>query len=315
MMTEEIEIYNGPAPTLTVQEIKAGVQIIQQVLAGVMIKGTHYDTLPGCGPKPMLLKPGAEKVLSTFRIAVDPIVEDLSTSDEARYRVTARGISQQTGLFLGAGIGEASTDEEKFKWQAAVCPEEYDVTMENRRRIKFKRSGADVLQVKQIRASVADKANTVLKMAKKRALVDLTLTVTAASDIFAQDLDDTAATPPQDIQQPARKSETAPVAPKPPAAPSAVVVPEGELAIQAVPEFYKAKDGKKPHSVKLAGDWYTTFSDTDGETLREANEAGWAVTVNYVMKGDYRNITGIPVPPDESVTPAAEAEPLPEFPG
>ena len=36
----------------------------------------------------------------------------------------------------------------------------------------------------------ADHYNTVLKMAKKRALVDAVLTATAASDIFTQDLED-----------------------------------------------------------------------------------------------------------------------------
>ena len=35
--------------------------------------------------------------------------------------------------------------------------------------------------------------NTVLKMAKKRALVDAVLTATAASDIFTQDLEDISA--------------------------------------------------------------------------------------------------------------------------
>jgi hypothetical protein len=44
-------------------------------------------------------------------------------------------------------------------------------------------------------ADLADTYNTVLKMAKKRALVDATLTATAASDIFNQDLEDY--TPPE----------------------------------------------------------------------------------------------------------------------
>ena len=39
----------------------------------------------------------------------------------------------------------------------------------------------------------ADCYNTVLKMAKKRALVDAVLTATAASDIFTQDLEDISA--------------------------------------------------------------------------------------------------------------------------
>jgi hypothetical protein len=49
-------------------------------------------------------------------------------------------------------------------------------------------------------------ANTVLKMAKKRALVDAVLTVLGASDIFTQDIEDME---PQTTQQ-VRKPEPAP---------------------------------------------------------------------------------------------------------
>ena len=53
----------------------------------------------------------------------------------------------------------------------------------------------------------ADHYNTVLKMAKKRALVDAVLTATAASDIFTQDLEDITAnlalaTPPPALEAP-----------------------------------------------------------------------------------------------------------------
>src|SRR5690606_20296729 len=44
--------------------------------------------------------------------------------------------------------------------------------------------------VKQVRTDPADVANTVLKMAKKRAQIDMTLTALAASDIFTQDIED-----------------------------------------------------------------------------------------------------------------------------
>ena len=44
--------------------------------------------------------------------------------------------------------------------------------------------------MQQVRTNPADIANTVLKMAKKRAQIDLTLTATAASDCFTQDVED-----------------------------------------------------------------------------------------------------------------------------
>ncbi|KKK45822.1 hypothetical protein LCGC14_3164830, partial [marine sediment metagenome] len=146
----------------------------------------------GCGDKKTLLKPGAEKLLSTFKIANDPEVEDLSGEDEIRYRVKCRLTSMETGRFLGTGIGECSSEEEKYKWKKAVCNEEWEETDPSRRREKwFKGYGNNKpYQVKQIRTNPADVANTVLKMGKKRSLIDGTLTVTAASDIFAQDLED-----------------------------------------------------------------------------------------------------------------------------
>lgn len=181
----------GSAP-LTALAVKAHVNLIQEVMAAVMKDGEHYGKIPGCGDKKTLLKPGAEKILSTFRIANDPEVEDLSGPDEIRYRIKCRLTSIETGLFLGAGIGECSSEEEKYKWKKATCNEEWEETDPSRRREKWFKgySGKKPYQVKQIRTNPADVANTVLKMGKKRGLIDGTLTVTAASDIFAQDLDD-----------------------------------------------------------------------------------------------------------------------------
>jgi hypothetical protein len=138
--------------------------------------------------KPSLWKPGAEVLFATFRISVDPIVEDLSTPEEARFRVTARAHSQN--LSLGSAVGEASSDEEKYKWRETVCQEEFDATPEDRRRDKWKRSQSGNYSIQQVRTEVADHRNTILKMAAKRAYVALALQVTAASDIFTQDIED-----------------------------------------------------------------------------------------------------------------------------
>lgn len=174
---------------LTASDIRAQVQLIQQVMAAVMKEGTHFGTIPGT-QKPTLYKAGSEKILSTFRIAIQPDVLDLSTADEARYRVTANALSQQSGAFLGSGVGEASSNEEKYKWREAKCEQEFDETPVDRRRYKWNGKGDNAYRVPQIRTNPADVANTVLKMAKKRAQIDATLTVTAASDVFAQDLED-----------------------------------------------------------------------------------------------------------------------------
>lgn len=186
----EIANVSSAAP-MTAAQVKQQVALINEILQGVMIPELHYDTIPGCGKKPVLLKPGAEKILTTFRIGVEIAVEDLSDGFDFRYRVTCRGFYIPTGNTVGFGVGEASTAEKKYKWREAVCDEEFDATPETRRQIYWKKdNGETAHSVKQVRQNPADLANTVLKMAKKRAMVDLCLTSTACSDIFEQDLDE-----------------------------------------------------------------------------------------------------------------------------
>ena len=182
------ELVVGSQP-LTADEIRANVNLIQKVLRSVMKKDVHFGVIPGT-QKNTLYKPGAEKILSTFRIAAgEPIIEDL-TSEEIRYRVIVKGIHQVTNQFLGAGIGECSSGEEKYKWRRPVCKEEWDDTPEDRRREVWKKVEGKAVKLKQVRMNPTDVANTVLKMAHKRALVAMTLVVTAASDVFNQDIED-----------------------------------------------------------------------------------------------------------------------------
>jgi hypothetical protein len=183
----------GAMASFTAAEVKARVQHVQQVMKMVMKDKTHYGVIPGAGERKSLFKAGAEVLCMTFHIAPDFRVEDLSDGDSIRYRVTCVGSHQGTGVVLGQGMGEASSNEEKYKWRAAVCAEEFDATYEDRKRIKWRRGynrGDAPEKIQQIRTEPADIANTVLKMACKRAHVAMTINTTAASDIFTQDLED-----------------------------------------------------------------------------------------------------------------------------
>ena len=184
---------------LTAAEVKSHVQLIQEVLESVMLKDVHYGQIPGTN-KPTLYKPGAEKILTTFRIACMPEVIDLSTDDEIRFRVIVQGVHQPSGTVVGAGVGECSSNEDKYCWRAVICEEEWETTDETRRRLKWHKGWGEKppYSVQQVRTNPSDVANTILKMAKKRAMVDMTLTSTAASDVFDQDLDDL---PPEMMQQ------------------------------------------------------------------------------------------------------------------
>lgn len=181
-------VENYGSRSLTAADVRAQVNLMQDVMAEVMKDGTHYGTIPGTKSK-SLYKAGAEKLMATFRLAGDPEVTDLSQNGEIAYRVKVR-LSTASGQFIGAGIGECSSSEEKYSWRAAVCDEEFEETPENRRRVKFSKYQGKVEKKKQVRTNPADVANTILKMAKKRAQVDAVITCTAASDIFTQDIED-----------------------------------------------------------------------------------------------------------------------------
>ncbi len=174
----------------TITEVLQHVKAVQEVMRSVMKEGVHYGTVPGAGDKPTLFKSGAEVLCMTFRIDDDYEVEDLSTADVIRYRVKCIGRHQQTCMRLGSGLGECSTGEDKYRWRKAVCAEEFEATPPNMRRVKYGKKQGGFYTVDQVRTEPADLANTILKMAMKRAKIAMVLNVTGASDMFSQDLED-----------------------------------------------------------------------------------------------------------------------------
>lgn len=205
-----------PAATaLTVQQVLGQVALIQQIMSATMKDGEHYGRIPGCGDKPTLLKPGAEKLCLTFRLAPTYEVDERTVERNHReYRVQCALTSVLTGAFLGQGVGICSTMEAKYRFRAGATeatdkpvPRAYwDLRQEDPVKAQEliggkgfspkKVDGAWLIAKSTERVETdnpADFYNTVLKMAKKRALVDAVLTATAASDIFTQDLEDISA--------------------------------------------------------------------------------------------------------------------------
>lgn len=172
----------------SIDNVMGRVKLIHSVMEKVMQRDTHYGVVPGTS-KPTLLKPGAEVLATTFQLAPTVTVETERTSDHIR--VSAKvGLTSVSGQFVGEGVGECSTGEDKYMWRSAVCDEEWNSFPEDRRRIAYKRGKSGAFTIKQVRQNPDDLANTILKMAKKRAFVDAILTVTGASDIFTQDVED-----------------------------------------------------------------------------------------------------------------------------
>lgn len=151
------EVGQDRVTQLSLANVQSQVSLIQQVMTSVMHDKEHYGTIPGCGPKPTLLKAGAEKLLLTFRLA--PEYEELPGSKEEAdficYKIRCKLMHITTGEFVGSGLGTCNSREKKYK-----------------------------------NSSPWDVQNTLCKMACKRALVAAVLNATAASDIFTQDIED-----------------------------------------------------------------------------------------------------------------------------
>lgn len=177
-MTEETAVtVVQQSQQLSIRQVADRVNLVHEVLEKVLKKNTHYGTVPGCGSKMVLLKPGADVLAMTFRLV--PRFEITRTDLEnghREYDVTC-SMSGIEGNLLGQGVGSASTMEKKYRY-------------------RYEGGTWDPAQGKKVGAKkienedIADCYNTVLKMAKKRAHIDATLTVTGAADIFTQDLID-----------------------------------------------------------------------------------------------------------------------------
>lgn len=207
------------ATELTVGQLKGQVEKIQQVMRSVMKEDTHYGKIPGIQQK-FLWKAGAEKLCMTFRLipsfSVDKTVHE---GGHITYDITCTLKHQPSGSVVGEGVGSASTLEKKYRYRNEDMPTGVELPAawwakrdkSNLPKI-LKNNGvqpksADVMRKQKLELAAgkvdgkfqvvyrkrienpdpADLYNTVLKMSKKRALVDATITALAVSDMFSQD--------------------------------------------------------------------------------------------------------------------------------
>lgn len=154
-----ITTYDSTPTMLVSPEVaEAAIRKLQDFIKNQMKEGTDYGIIPGTGKKPTLLKPGAEKLCSIYGYAICVDVIDKTFDLENGficYEVKATLRSKDTGAIVAEGVGCCNSQEKKY-----------------------------------LNVRPADSANTVLKMAKKRGLIDATLSATRSSGLFTQDVED-----------------------------------------------------------------------------------------------------------------------------
>lgn len=220
-MTSEVIPYREQMGALSAQDVRAQVNLIQEIMREVMIgptkenpEGVHYGIIPGIA-KPTLLKAGAEKLCLTFRLAPDYEIEE--KTDGPHIRITSKCVLTHipSGQRFGSGMGSCSTREAKYAYRKAsrhcpICNAEAIIKGKDFKGdglptgwvcfakkggcgAKFLDGDVSVEGQAQGRAAnedLADQYNTVLKMANKRSLIAAVLNATAASDILTQDIED-----------------------------------------------------------------------------------------------------------------------------
>lgn len=216
-------------------------------------KGHDYGVIPGT-KKPTLLKPGAEKITKLMLMA--DTYEVIRQEDWAKgffaYEVTCILTSLETGKVFSTGLGSCNSMEANYRWreQARKCPHcEQEAIIKGKAEygggwLCFAKKGGcgakwpdGAQEIEGQRTGripnedIYSQVNTLLKMAKKRALVDAALSAGRLSDLFTQDMEDLVATstdgaedeyiadaptpsspksPPQRVQPPLAPAQVAP---------------------------------------------------------------------------------------------------------
>lgn len=202
-MSDNLELATLSEHELSIDELTTQVNKIQKIVESVMKEDTHYGTIPGT-TKPTLYKAGAEKLNLVFRFSPAYEMEKTEHDEGHReYNFVCRLTHLPSGLIFAEGYGSCSTLESKYRYRwddtDIEVPKEYwktrDISLLGGSTFTARKTWVNKKQVWHIFQKVeisdpADYYNTCLKIGKKRSLIDATLTATAASDIFTQDLDD-----------------------------------------------------------------------------------------------------------------------------
>jgi len=256
--------HEAPARTMTLsaeqmRETIEQLRLVREFIYQELRDGSDFGKVAGCGDKPTLLQPGAQKICMFFNVYPDYEVERRDLGDaHVDYAVKTSLVSRLTGQKVGSGVGSCSSLEKKFRYrqQNRSCPKCGAEAIRSSKAGGFfcgVRSGGcganftanDKALLEQRTGlvdneNVADSFNTVLKMAKKRSFVDATLSLSCISEFFTQDLEDQGSLQPlskplqevpaatkTDVPAQARQMEAAP-APAP--APGPVYTPDPSLS-------------------------------------------------------------------------------------
>lgn len=174
-----------------IQKTMQKITQLQAVVQGTLKKDHDYGVIPGT-VKPTLLKPGAEKILMMFGLTSEyEFLDRVEEYEKGFFAYTLKCVLSKNGQKITEGVGQANTMEGRYRWRWVTekkLPEgvvkETLVSRTNEGRY------GEYTEYKVENDDPYTLANTVLKMAKKRAQIDAVLTVASLSEVFTQDIED-----------------------------------------------------------------------------------------------------------------------------
>lgn len=118
----QAEIASRYKPVMSIGEAIQRHRELAQFIREILVEGEDYGKIPGTDTKPVLLKPGAEKLCAFFGYAPVYTVTDIEDWMGNRfseplfyYRYTCT--LMKDGAPVGSGEGSANTWESKYRWR------------------------------------------------------------------------------------------------------------------------------------------------------------------------------------------------------
>ena len=167
------------------------IEQFQRLVKENLKEGKDYGTIPGT-QKPTLYKAGAEKIviLGKLRSTFDVLDETKDYEKEFfQFEIRWNLWAGDNLLVQGVGLCNSKEDKYRYRWVGEnKLPN--NIKKDN---LLWKEINGKYGKYKAYRIENEDictLANTILKMAKKRSLVDAALLVGSLSDLFTQDMED-----------------------------------------------------------------------------------------------------------------------------
>ncbi|MCX7833549.1 MAG: hypothetical protein N2490_05000 [Ignavibacteria bacterium] len=192
MKPTEIKTAEKKQKSLLISDMELWTTNMMEFGKEILKENIDYGFLPGI-KKPILFKPGAEKLKKAFNLQVDTLecINEIFEKDGPYIDVTYRCvIKSEKGLKIGICEGSATSEEPIFKYRYKKT----NLKPDKEQSIKLKKEGKGkwikfnnkwVWCEKELNTEILGMKNIIKKVAQKRAFVGAVIMATSTSEFFS----------------------------------------------------------------------------------------------------------------------------------